>query len=86
MTQGTCLVKDNPVVVDKGTADCGCEEAVSRKRRLKVASSGQEGGTSSQSGPWSVEWLHNIQYGDVGLISSKKEEVEEGFKGWWWHR
>lgn len=35
----------------------------------------------TQSGPWSVEWLCNIQKGDVGLISSKNKRMKKAGKG-----
>jgi len=30
---------------------------------------------SLNSGPWSVDWLHNLQKGDVGLISSRTKRL-----------
>jgi len=43
----------------------------SRKRRNKFSSSSKDDARSFGSGPWNVDWLQNIQKGDIGLISSK---------------
>lgn len=52
----------------------------SRKQRIKSSSSAIDVTQSSRSEPWSVEWLHNLQHGDVGLISSKKKRLKKAMK------
>jgi len=46
-------------------------------RRIK--STLNSGGTteSFHSGPWSVEWLENVQQGDIGLVSSKNKRLRK---------
>jgi hypothetical protein len=56
----------NVETVPHTVADVG----VPRKRRIRGLPSSDEGRKSLRSGPWSVDWLQNIQKGDIGLISS----------------
>lgn len=53
------------------------QDVVSRKRRAKSSLCSQDASGSSTSGPWSVDWLHNVQKGDIGLISSKKKHIKK---------
>ena len=53
------------------------QEVVSRKRRVKSSMCSQDDTWPSRSGPWSAEWLHNVQKGDIGLISSKKKRLKK---------
>ena len=46
---------------------------LSRKHGVQPISCSHATAQFSRKGPWNVEWLHNIQQGDVGLISSKKK-------------
>jgi len=55
--------------------------AAHSKRRRNSQSCSQKEVQSSRSGPWSVEWLRNIQQGDVSLISSKKKRLKRTLKG-----
>jgi len=60
-----------------GSNKASTEEVSSRKRRALPVSCSQASARSSRTGPWSVEWLHNIQGADVGLISSKKKRMKK---------
>lgn len=51
-----------------------------RKRRIKTTAKCNNEVKSSWSGLWSVEWLHNAQQGDVGLISSKHKRLKKFVK------
>jgi hypothetical protein len=44
-----------------------------RKKRSKKSISVSVG----NSGPWSVDWLQNLQKGDIGLISSKNKRLRK---------
>jgi hypothetical protein len=50
---------------------------VSRKRRLKTSTISSDDTRSIRSGPWSVDWLRNVQQGDIGLISSNKKRLKK---------
>jgi len=52
-----------------------------RKRKVKSQSCSQKADQSSQSGPWSVEWLQEVQQGYVGFISSNKKRLKKVPKG-----
>ena len=52
------------------------DEGFHSKSRLMSAPSTEADRTSLRSGPWSVDWLQNIQKGDVGLISSKNKRLK----------
>lgn len=51
-------------------------EEVLRQSRLTSPPWSEEDSTSLRSGPWSVDWLQNIQHGDIGLISSKNKRLK----------
>jgi hypothetical protein len=53
------------------------DDGKSRKRRNKNSASSTDDALSLGSGPWSVDWLKNIQKGDVGLISSKNKRLKK---------
>jgi len=68
----------------------GCEGEVSsydnvvgppKKRRHRATSCSTDGGHSFRSGPWNVDWLKNVQQGDIGLISSNKKRLKKVVKG-----
>jgi hypothetical protein len=65
-----------PALGEVPKVQAGQTDGVSRKRRTKSTSCSHNDSRSSRSGPWSVEWLHKIQQGDVGLISSKKKRMK----------
>jgi hypothetical protein len=48
---------------------------VSRKRCIKSTTVSSEETLSFRSGPWSVDWLQNIQQGDISLISSNNKRL-----------
>jgi hypothetical protein len=48
-----------------------------KKRRIKASMSSKGTTDSFNSGPWSVDWLENMQQGDIGLISSKKKRLRK---------
>jgi hypothetical protein len=50
---------------------------LSKKSGIKSISCSNDNVRSSRFGPWSVEWLRNIQHGDVGLISSNKKRLKK---------
>lgn len=52
-----------------------------RKHRVHVSSRSTDDGKSLSSGPWSVDWLQNVQQGDIGLISSKKKRLKKVSRG-----
>jgi len=53
------------------------EAAVARSEINPESSLGSaEDRSSIRSGPWSVDWLQNIQHGDIGLISSKHKRLK----------
>jgi len=52
-----------------------------RKRRVRSASCSVEDSHSLRSGLWSIDWLHNVQRGDIGLISSNKKRLKKILKG-----
>ena len=49
---------------------------VHSKSRHKSSLSSEEDRTSIRSGPWSMDWLQNIQKGDIGIISSKHKRLK----------
>jgi hypothetical protein len=57
-----------PAALDK-YGDAGSNR---RKRRNKNSSN-----SLGNSGPWSIDWLQNIQQGDIGLISSKNKRLKK---------
>jgi hypothetical protein len=52
----------------------------SRKRSNNPPPVSNEDGRSYVSGPWSVDWLQNVQQGDIGLISSKNKRLKKVVK------
>jgi hypothetical protein len=52
-----------------------------KKRRAQPTSSSSDVVRSLRSGPWSVDWLQNVQHGDIGLISSNKKRLNKVGKG-----
>jgi hypothetical protein len=48
-----------------------------RKRKYKSTSCSQQDARFSRSGPWSVEWFHNLKHSEVGLVSSKKKHLKK---------
>jgi hypothetical protein len=52
-----------------------------KKRKVRPTSSSDDVARSLQSGPWSVDWLRNVQHGDIGLISSNKKRLKKVGKG-----
>ena len=59
------------------SALCNGEDAVVRSKLRHESSLGSEADRSSiRSGPWSVDWLQNIQQGDIDLISSKHKRLK----------
>jgi hypothetical protein len=62
------------------------EVGMSRKRSKKITSCSSNDTWSFDSGLWSVDWLKNIQKGDITLISSKNKRLrkvgkESGVRG-----
>jgi len=53
------------------------QEVVSRKRRVKSFVSSRDDSGSGRTGSWSAEWLHNVQKGDIGLISLSKKRLKK---------
>jgi len=49
---------------------------VHRNSRHASSQSSEDDRTSIRLGPWSVDWLQNIQKGDIGLISSKHKRLK----------
>jgi len=45
--------------------------------RVKSSLYSQDDTGSVRSGPWSAEWLHNVQKGDISLISSSKKRLKK---------
>ena len=58
-------------------ARSGHQVMVSRKRRVKSSLGSRDATGSGRSGPWSVDWLHNVQKGGIGLISSRKKRLKK---------
>jgi hypothetical protein len=52
-----------------------------KKRIVRPTSSSADDVRSLQSGPWSVDWLQNVQRSDNGLISSNKKRMKKVGKG-----
>ena len=52
----------------------------SRKQRHKPILCSKDEVTSIHSRPWSVDWLQNIQKGDIGLISFKNKRLKKVVK------
>jgi len=52
------------------------DEVVHSKSRHESYLCSEEDRTSICSGPWSVDWLQNIQKGNIGLISSKHKRLK----------
>jgi len=52
------------------------ENGAIRKRRAIPTGSGDDA-RSLRSGPWGVDWLQNVQHGDIGLISSHKKRLKK---------
>jgi hypothetical protein len=51
--------------------------AVSTSNNVKKRRNKSTAGSVGNSGPWSVDWLRNIQKGDIGLISSKNKRLRK---------
>ncbi|GAU21582.1 hypothetical protein TSUD_131660 [Trifolium subterraneum] len=74
------LCADKPIVESLGATSAGRPEGlIQNKPRSKRTKSCPPGAKRSVcTGPWSVEWLHDRNQGDAGVIFSAKRRTKKG--------
>ena len=82
----TAVLKNPAAVMGKNDAHLSLfnhdvDNDALKKRKARQTSSSADEVRSLQSGSWSVDWLRNVQHGDIGLISSKKKRLRKVGKG-----
>jgi hypothetical protein len=66
------------LTLEGDAASIGDSLGLPRKRRVRTISCSSEDAHSLRSGPWSVDWLQNVKWGDVRIIYSNKKRLKEG--------